>query len=347
MAAAAAAVVSPTQIANLVEALGCHTNFGGFVLGNAAATEFAATELAESATAMRSIGYWQLPLALASSLSGVRRAAAAGAPLSLYLVSAPPHVGALRAATPAPPPPSPPSPELTKWVQETVNNISAVVHASQTATNAMHTPGTAIDACSTDSGSLLRFVAYSSVLLGSQALWWEGMGACAPTGSPKFKLIGAINNRISQFADPLFMRLTVGDITGTTVIARYAVKSIWSTASSAAPSSSPPAFGTDASGIRWPPTRGINNTLVTARAPGAGGESDLIQKMSDNVVAVQLVNTTNVGSGQQQSYILFLSTVLSSEKEAGAANRRIAIEMRKDIASIQPVEPDAYVQPTL
>ena len=52
------------------------------------------------------------------------------------------------------------------------------------------------------SESMVRFAAYSSVLIGgAQALWWEGMGKCAPVGSDQFALIGDINNRISQWCD--------------------------------------------------------------------------------------------------------------------------------------------------
>ena len=61
------------------------------------------------------------------------------------------------------------------------------------------------------SESMARFAVYSSVLIGgAQAIWWEGMGKCAPVGSAEFALIGAINNRVAQWADPLFLR-TSGD----------------------------------------------------------------------------------------------------------------------------------------
>ena len=51
-----------------------------------------------------------------------------------------------------------------------------------------------------------RFSAYASVLLGAQALWWEGMGACAGVGTGKFGLVASINQRVSQWAEPLLMR---------------------------------------------------------------------------------------------------------------------------------------------
>ena len=60
--------------------------------------------------------------------------------------------------------------------------------------------------CAGYSDSLARFAAYASVLWGAQALWWEGVGSCAPVGSPLFSLIGSINRRLAQWAGPLFAR---------------------------------------------------------------------------------------------------------------------------------------------
>ena len=54
------------------------------------------------------------------------------------------------------------------------------------------TMSVALSPCDTDSDSMLRFTAYMSVVYGAQALWWEGVGACAPIGSAKFELIAAI-----------------------------------------------------------------------------------------------------------------------------------------------------------
>lgn len=165
-------------------------------------------------------------------------------------------------------------------------------------------------------------------------MWWEGVGACAPIGSPLFKLVGAINNRISQFADPLFLlqrlparQATPGNVDSSEATARFAIQTIWTTAE----------------GIYWPATRGVNGTMVAARAPGAAGRTDLIQKMSSNVVAVHLTNVTNAAAGQNEDYIFFLSTVLSTNKGAEATRARpIEITMRDDVATIHPVEPDAF-----
>jgi hypothetical protein len=75
------------------------------------------------------------------------------------------------------------------------------------------------------SESMTRFAAYSSVLIGgAQAIWWEGVGKCAAVGSAQFALIGSINNRISQWADPLFLRATDGQ-------QPWAIEAVWTTSS--------------------------------------------------------------------------------------------------------------------
>ena len=93
-----------------------------------------------------------------------------------------------------------------------------------------------IDACGLGAGSgmmsesMARFAAYSSVLIGgAQAIWWEGMGKCAPVGSVEFLLVGAINNRIAQWADPLFLR-TRGNGQRP-----WAIEAVWTTSSLSIP----------------------------------------------------------------------------------------------------------------
>ena len=75
------------------------------------------------------------------------------------------------------------------------------------------------------SESMARFAAYSSVAIGgAQAIWWEGMGKCATVGSAQFALIGSINNRISQWTDPLFLRAANGQ-------QPWAIEAVWTTSS--------------------------------------------------------------------------------------------------------------------
>ena len=74
------------------------------------------------------------------------------------------------------------------------------------------TPAISLPLCSGDSDALLRFAAYASLtsLFSSHgnpsaaapvgALWWDGLGDCAPVGSPKFALAAAVNRRITQKA---------------------------------------------------------------------------------------------------------------------------------------------------
>ena len=76
------------------------------------------------------------------------------------------------------------------------------------------------------SESMARFAAYSSVLVGgAQAIWWEGVGKCAAVGSAQFALIGSINNRIAQWADPLFLRAEGNGQRP------WAIEAVWTTSS--------------------------------------------------------------------------------------------------------------------
>ena len=121
-----------------------------------------------------------------------------------------------------------------------------------------------VDACATDAESLLRFGAYTSILLGSQMLWWAGVAECAPIGSEKFGLISKLNRRISTWAQPLMLPV------GPALPPLYRVHAVWSTSS-----------------ITFPPLGGVAGAGagVTPRAPGSS-PSDLIRFMDEELLAV-------------------------------------------------------------
>ena len=139
-------------------------------------------------------------------------------------------------------------------------------------------------ACATKSEAHARLAAYGAVIIGgAQALWWEGVGRCAPVGSPLFELIGSINRRISQWAEPLFLRqakplFTVADVFSTTSLK----------------------IRSDTFGQNQPQT------------PGSSA-AQLIQAMDTDVIALHLTNSTAVPSGIEEHYLLFLSTDLGAK----------------------------------
>ena len=182
------------------------------------------------------------------------------------------------------------------------------------------TPAVQLSPCLTDSDSLLRFSAYSSVLLGAQALWWKDMTTCAPAGSAKFEIVSGINVRVAQWAEPLFMRKgpalpsghwlrdgargggqvdaaeqgrvnkpeTEAIVYGQTVPpfgpTDFMVTAVWSTSS-----------------VQLPPLRGavgsnatLRPSLVKAIRPG-GDPAAIVQGMDEELVIVQLRNVTADG----------------------------------------------------
>ena len=88
---------------------------------------------------------------------------------------------------------------------------------------------------------------------------------------------------------------------------------------------------------------------VSAVTPGRS-PSDLIQSMDSDLVVIVLTNTTvEVGDSDEgvefefakQRYLLVLSTQLSTEK-GGAPVRQVSVQLREDVTSTQPIEPDTF-----
>jgi len=154
------------------------------------------------------------------------------------------------------------------------------------------------------SGARLRFAAYASVLWGAQALWWQGMQACAPVPSASFALVGAVNARLSQWAGPLFR-----------VRPLFRVAAVFSTASFA-----------------LPPIQG-----VAARAPGQTPD-DLVQRMGSDMIALHLVNTSTATEIERRRLLLFFSTALDREE----AVRDAEVTLHGDVANTRPIEPDRF-----
>lgn len=177
-------------------------------------------------------------------------------------------------------------------------------------TSAKMTPGVSIPLCELPSDSMIRFGAYVAPLLGAQAIWWEGVGACAPVGSPRFRLVSTINTRLATWVEPLFLRQNAPvpggnwrrrlaaaefefegepglraeppDVPGTDEAdgvspedaGTYRVDAIWSTAE-----------------LALPALPGVNGSAVRAQRPGHSPAA-LVQAMSSDLIVVHLRNMT-------------------------------------------------------
>lgn len=312
----------------------CHTNFLGAIIANSAA---AALSAGQKATAALKTHNWLFPIVLnVASVAEAETLATAGiTPLPAVVL---PAVGSGEGAAMA-------------WAQETLDLLSTLGVSTSNRSLACSMAVT-INACAYESESLNRAAAYWSVIFGSQALWWEGVGRCAAVGSAKFKLIASINRRLSQWAEPLFLK---GSSTpawnaaprqhngppGSTPSSdcrhgancfseklRYNVTHVYSTSS-----------------LDFPALQGIKPAK-----PGTNPAEDLIQYMDDDLIVIVLHNNTieapdsNAGiefAHTKERYLLLLSTEVSTDK-GGAATRQVTVKLRHDVTSTQPIEPDAF-----
>lgn len=347
-------VMDPDLLVQLATNYSCHTNFAGFVLGSnfsAAGTDVDA--VVKAADTLRSEAYWQLPLVLGvDSVDTAAKLGDQGVPLPAVQLTFE-HTGS-----------------ALEWARRTVGMLAPL--ASPAGRNATMTPAVSIDPCGTDSDSMMRFAAYTSVLLGGQALWWEGMGRCAPVGSSTFETVSSINNRVAQWAEPLFMRKV-----------DYVPKGSWladdidddvdagskknrGKVSNAKAGQSVPPFGNTSffidavystSSIKLPPLPGANGSLVHAQPPGSTFAA-LIQAMDPELIVVNLRNATSFGKnhtsecktaagpqGQDcinyDSVLWIISTNLSTLR-GGAPVQQLNISMHESVWTTHPIEPDKY-----
>ena len=290
----AVAGVTAADVTRLADQLSCHPNYAGFVLGGEAST---IETIARTAAAMRSVAYWEIPVVLSSaSVARVKAVAHAGVGL------APMELPAMPTSTVVVPG------AASAWAKKAVDALAALAEASNNGSVPM-TMAVAVNPCGTDSDSMLRFTVYMSVVYGAQALWWEGVGACAPIGSAKFELVAAINNRVAMWADPLFLKSSN----------RYTVLDAWSTSSVALP----------------PLLSGGVAVLFTPPGSHRIGELPLVVSMSPDMIALRM-NSTKSGD---PPYLLFISTVLSPTP-GGAGVRDVEIQLSPELGFTQPIESD-------
>jgi hypothetical protein len=172
-----------------VDQLACHTNLGGLLLSTTSGDQHQQQQVTTSdavafVQAMRSVQHWGVPLVGAersvSSAADVVRLAATGLPLAA--VNVPLASG--------------------QAILNLYRSLSLALDDSSVAA----TPTLAIPVCASNSDSFLRFAAFSSLWFAFRAdgyqnlgaLWFDGVGACAPVESGKFNLLASINTRITQ-----------------------------------------------------------------------------------------------------------------------------------------------------
>ena len=353
-------IMDPASLLRVAEDTSCHTNFGGFVLGTATTADSSA--IVRSADAMRSVAYWALPLLL--GVPSVAAAAALGDSGVPFPAIALPPITTTQSA---------------HSFAQAVVDVLAPIGAAAANHSVRMTPAVELSACSSftsGSDSLLRFSAYSALLLGAQALWWSDLTACAPLGSERFDTVRGINRRVAQWAEPLFMRR------------EYFLQSSWAGCGDgmcpqpqvphrrlgdvhdgagkkrfnpAVPPFGPTDFVIDSfwstSSLKLPALRGANGTLVHALAPG-GSSSAVVQAMDKELVVVHFRNATADGGkdtgfcksqatvqGQDcisYDHVLWvLSTDLSLATDKDSP-RQLNISLRSDVWTSHPIVPNAF-----
>jgi len=243
---------TPATLQEAASAHSCRTNFGGFVLGATGGKNL--TQLKANLATQKMEAYWTIPLVLdVTDAAAAKAIALAGGPL--------PAVGF------AAPDPSAPASVFANQVIATMASVQAVA-------NDVDVPMTAVymlKPCDTNSSSLLRFQAFASLALGgAQALWWEGLGACARPGSAKFDVIATTNRRLLQWA-PLFLKESATP--------PYAIDRIWSTAG--------------------------HLVVPSAVLPGANVD-DIVQHMDTDLIAISFRNVSNSVLGGHYGPLLFI-----------------------------------------
>jgi len=202
----------------------------------------------------------------------------------------------------------------TAWASAVLTRLDTLAHAARNSSNAM-TPAVSLDTCDlAASDSRLRFAAYASVIWGAQALVWQSLPSCAPIGSDAFALVGSVNSRLVQWAEPLFLSPPVGEAP------RYAVTAVYSTST-----------------LLLPPVQGVHAIPPSATATAT------VQAMASEMVAIELRNLTEprpFGMNPPR-LLLFLSTAVSATA-GGAPVRDVLVTLHPSVVLSAPIEPDEF-----
>ena len=161
----------------------------------------------------------------------------------------------------------------------------------------------AVDACSSESDSMLRWAAFASLAYGARGVYWVGAGACAPIGSMKFGLLSSINRRLAQWGNT-FVASTGASEFGN---GGYNITRLWSS----------------------------GYALPSAVPPGAGGPSDLVQSADEDVLVAELGSM-----GRPATPLLYVVDQRVSATPGAARARALRVRLRADVSATQPVEGD-------
>lgn len=200
------------RVYTAVDRFSCHTNFGGLLLQRPTQAGPPGFEQIEALTqAMRSSMQWGVPLVAGGSNSSnssaisvpdVVRLASRGVPLAA--VAVPVGTGTASAATT--PTGAAPTAAAGQQIGQRILDLYQSLQLGLRDATVAATAAISISVCTTDSDSVLRFAAFSSLWFAFRptgfqnigAIWWNGVGECAQVGTPKFDLIASINVRVAQ-----------------------------------------------------------------------------------------------------------------------------------------------------
>eukprot|EP01043_Picozoa_sp_COSAG02_P019481 COSAG02_NODE_940_length_15773_cov_5.301263_8_plen_1082_part_00 len=230
----------------------CHGRWAGFHLGREIDASNA-SRVAAAAHALKTVGRGGWLLAMVSTSSAAVALELANLSVPLPMPSVPFYTGGGSGGS---------AQHAAQAIAQEYSSMLAMLTkdwtstTSRTGTTRWHNNApipfvASIDACATESDSLLRFAAFSSLAYGSRGIFWRGARHCAAVETPKFGLLASINRRIAQWGNTFVSETPTG----------YNITRLWST-------------GYDLPGA--------------SRRPGAGGSMDLVQEADDNVLVAEL-----------------------------------------------------------
>ena len=310
-------VLAPSDILAINQAFRCHGRWLGINLGtNVSGTGRQLDRVAAAAAALRRSGRWLVPLASAHSASTALELGARG--VAFAMPSVPPFTGAQGDDTQddtAMDGGATTTRLAEAWAQAVARNYdpmrkmlsrSYVASGTTPGTWELDAPmpfGASLDACASDSDSMLRFAAFAALAYGARGIVWRGAGACAPVGSHKFQLLASINRRIAQWGNTFVASARGSDFPG----GGYNVSKLYAT----------------------------GYALPGAVAPGSDGPADLVQSADDDVLVAELGSL-----GRPATPLLYVLDKRVSSTPGAAAVRTVRVVLHKRVSATQPVEGD-------
>lgn len=296
---------SPSDVLSLNRAFRCHGRWAGLLLARDADDTSARNATAAAAAALRTSGQgsWLLPFAIASSASAALALGERGVPLAM------PSVPAVGGTDPV------------AWAQAVVARYEPM-RAMLAASYVSYPCGAgctrwrsvsdmpfvaALDACVSDSDSMLRWTAFSALAYGARGIFWQGAGRCAPLGSPRAGLLASINKRIVQWGNTFVASWGSTDFPG----GGYNVTNMWST----------------------------GFVVPHAVPPGSGGANDLVQAADPDLLIVELGSQGRDGT-RDGTPLVFIVDQRVSAQPGGAPVRTVRVQLRDDVQLTQPLEGD-------